>query len=77
MSTIQNVLIPVPTRAPRGARWFGQLLSALLPARKVDAATARQREAEEVRQMARELRGSDPGFAADLLAAADRHATGN
>ena len=33
----------------------------------------RAEEAQEVRAMAARLRQSDPGFAADLAAAADRH----
>lgn len=43
------------------------------------SATARVRsradEAAEVRAMALRVRDSDPGFASDLLAAADRHET--
>lgn len=38
-------------------------------------ALSRSEEAAEVREMARRLQASDPGFAADLYAAADRHET--
>jgi hypothetical protein len=36
-------------------------------------ARSRIDEANEVREMARQLRHTDPAFAADLFAAADRH----
>lgn len=35
----------------------------------------RSQEAAEVREMARRVQACDPGFAADLYAAADRHET--
>jgi hypothetical protein len=35
----------------------------------------RAQEAAQVREMARQLQATDPGFAADLYAAADRHET--
>lgn len=77
MSTMQNVFVPVATPMPRGARWFGQLLSMLLPARRpATVASTREQEAAEVRELARSVQHSDPGFAADLYAAADRHEGG-
>lgn len=38
-------------------------------------ALTRNQEAAEVREMARRVQAGDPGFAADLYAAADRHET--
>lgn len=38
-------------------------------------ALTRAQEAAEVREMARRLQATDPGFASDLIAAADRHET--
>ena len=63
---------------PRGALWAGRAASALwrLLARtphEPSAAEAAAREAAAVRAMARHHMATDPGFAADLLAAADRH----
>ncbi len=50
-------------------RWAGQLgKRPAKPASRLAAA-----EANEVRQLALEVRRSDPRFAADLFAAADRH----
>ena len=56
------------------ASLFGSLrqaFSALIGA--APKALSRAQEAAEVREMARRLQAADPGFAADLYAAADRH----
>jgi len=47
--------------------WLETTFDALRPAR------SRTEEANEVRAVAARMRRSDPGFAADLYAAADRH----
>jgi hypothetical protein len=70
---------PFFMRPPRGARWaavaFLRLIEALDLSRV--SATARRHsrveEAESVRAMARSLEATEPGFAADLYAAANRH----
>ena len=67
--------------APRGARVAAEvflsgarLLTRLSSAPKIRAARlARSRDAEAVRGLARSVERSDPGFAADLYAAAARH----
>lgn len=59
---------------PRGARWAAGLFQAV--ARVFGAAPqalTRAQEAAQVREMARQVQAADPGFAADLYAAADRH----
>jgi hypothetical protein len=58
------------TLAPFGAfyqRWFG------LPAARPQARRNAAEEAADVRALADRYRMSDPGFASDLYAAADRH----
>jgi hypothetical protein len=52
-----------------------ELLRAVLRPLKSGALQVRDiaREAAEVREMAHRLQHSEPGFASDLLAAADRH----
>jgi hypothetical protein len=53
----------------RGLRtWLETTFGALRPARR-----SRTDEANEVRAFAARMRRSDPAFAADLYAAADRH----
>ena len=73
---------PTPVLSiPRGARVaaeaFYSLLSGLtrLSARAVTAPVrgTRRTEAEQVRELARRYQQTDPGFAADLYAAAARH----
>ena len=49
------------------------LQAARAPAPALSAADKAAREAQEVREMARTFARSQPGFAADLSAAADRH----
>jgi hypothetical protein len=65
-------------REPRGALWAARAAVALWEvlarkrsARAVEDAAAR--EIAQVRALARHHLATDPGFAADLLAAADRH----
>ena len=64
--------------APRGAAWAAQAAAALLRGIANWAAprtptSAPIVEAAQVRALARLYLNSDPGFAADLFAAADRH----
>ena len=63
---------------PRGALWAARAAAALgrLLARRpreLSPAEVAAREAEMVRALARHHMSTDPGFAADLMAAADRH----
>jgi hypothetical protein len=65
-------------RAPRGAQWAARaaiaLWQALAHARRARAEQdTAAREVERVRALARHHKATAPGFAADLLAAADRH----
>lgn len=68
-------------RIPRGARLAAEVFTAgarLLARLAVGTApaaplTSRAREAADVRDMAGRVQATDPGFAADLYAAADRH----
>jgi len=68
-------------RIPRGARMAAEVFTAgarLLARLAVGTAptaalSSRAREAAEVREMANGVQATDPGFAADLYAAADRH----
>jgi hypothetical protein len=83
MTTI-TTFVPAPVRVPRGApaaAWlFGALLNAfqrVAEKRSIGAAQARRRaEARETRRYALRVQAQDPRFAADLLAAADRHEQG-
>ncbi len=74
-NAIVSVLHVDTPAMPRGAVWAGQLFSALLyvfslpQARKL----SRAEEAAAVREMARSLQDTDPGFASDLMGAACRH----
>jgi hypothetical protein len=67
------------TQAPRGARWAAALFARFLevftppPAAPVSLAQQRSDEAEYVRCLARRVAATQPGFAADLYAAAARH----
>ena len=74
--TLTSVVESLP-RAPRGAQLFALLFDATERlVRRIDAARAAHTsasEAEQVRRFARSLQDTDPGFAADLYAAADRH----
>jgi hypothetical protein len=77
MNTV-TINVPGDVPAPRGAAWAAQAATALLRAiAKWTApraqANAPMVEATQVRALARSYMDSDPGFAADLFAAADRH----
>jgi hypothetical protein len=74
--------VAVPRGATLGAWAFRQV--SLVIAQLADASraraeqrrqAARAEEANQVRTHARSVAGTDPGFAADLYAAADRHET--
>ena len=83
MTTI-TINTPVKVEAPRGAAlagtWFSKLLTGIdtLVESRVQRRLRTQRvaEANQVRQYAHEVMGQDRRFAADLLAAADRHELG-
>ncbi|MBK9136550.1 MAG: hypothetical protein IPM15_19950 [Betaproteobacteria bacterium] len=72
---------PAPVVAPRGAEWGASAFYALLKlmngvwkaGRAKTAAARRGREAAALRQLAARVAETDPGFASDLFAAADRH----
>jgi hypothetical protein len=80
MTTI-TVQPPVRAPAPAGARVAAEVFSAFLSWARAVAAqraarqlrTARLLEAAKVRIYAQRIAHEDPRFAADLLAAADRH----
>jgi hypothetical protein len=78
MTTLTTVhLAPITT--PRGAVWAAEAVFGLrrwfrqLRARRAARRADRLGEAEALRVYAMQFRDADPGFAADLLAAADRH----
>lgn len=83
MTTI-TINAPALVKAPRGAVlagvWFSSLLNWLQSANQGRAQRRLQAnrvaEANQVRQYAHEVMGQDRRFAADLLAAADRHELG-
>jgi hypothetical protein len=62
-------------RTPRGANLAAKLFmrAAAWISRPQPATPSRQREAEALREMATRVQSTDPGFAADLFAAASRH----
>jgi hypothetical protein len=77
-TTTMDLQVPQQRTAPRlaapFAAAFAALLNALKPAERVNAEENQAaREAADVRAMARQYLKTDPGFAADLFAAADRH----
>lgn len=83
MTTI-TVHTPTPVRSPRGAalaaNLMARLLAALEAAGTARAALAARRqaatrvaEAAQTRRYAQQWMDRDPRFAADLMAAADRH----
>jgi hypothetical protein len=63
---------PRPVDVDGGLQDMKRLLGRFAP-RAASAADRSAIEARSVRELARDLRDSDPGFAADLYAAADRH----
>jgi hypothetical protein len=84
MTTLQFQVAPrVGPADPRGARVAGALAAALLAGLQRLGDVARRRspappaspaeEAQAVRELAAQYRPSDPRFADELLAAADRH----
>ncbi|MBL8323382.1 MAG: hypothetical protein JNJ89_00330 [Rubrivivax sp.] len=74
------IQMPAAVAMPRGAVWAASFFSALAQAIHTlwtsrspsDPALARGRQAAEVRRYASQVSLTDPGFAADLFAAADR-----
>jgi hypothetical protein len=74
--TLTSVVASLP-RAPRGAQLIALAYDAIERAvRRIEArraARTRAAEVEMVRRYARSMQDSDPSFAADLYAAADRH----
>jgi len=80
MTTVTTVH-PAPVGIPRGSVWAAQAALALgdawrrLFTLRTQAPRTRSQEAEALRAYALSIRQSDPGFAADLYAAADRHET--
>lgn len=70
-------------RIPRGARAAADVFVAAArlvtrvlfpaPARASGTVSVRAREAAELREYASRVQATEPGFAADLFAAADRH----
>ncbi len=77
MSSQVHVIVPPAIAAPRGAVWFGQAFDALRSLRTAVRASAearrRSRDAVAVRAYALQIEKTDPGMAADLRAAVDRH----
>jgi hypothetical protein len=75
-TTLSSVVSSLP-RAPQGAQLMALLYDAIERAvRRIEARRAarlRAAEADAVRRYARSVQESDPSFAADLYAAADRH----
>jgi hypothetical protein len=78
MSAVTTVQVR-PISAPRGSQWAAQAAVAMAGAlhrlftRHAGAPRTPAEEAEALRRYAMGFRTSDPGFAADLMAAADRH----
>jgi hypothetical protein len=80
MTTIHvPVAPPVGPSVPRGSRYAALIFIALWRTLVRMGRSARPRgkspaqEAQDVRELAWSYRETDPGFAADLAAAADRH----
>lgn len=85
MSSITVTGVPtIPT--PRGAIWAARgavaawrlvagVFAARRDAKQARAAMQAARDAAHVRALARLHASTDPGFASDLMAAADRHET--
>jgi hypothetical protein len=76
-TTTISLQIPQFRTAPRLATVIGELVGALLNALPSGTPAPRYpaHEAARVRAMAHRFEGSDPRFAAELYAAADRHET--
>jgi hypothetical protein len=77
MTTTTVEVLSVRTPAmPRGARVAADLAARVfgwLASPVAQRALSRNEEAAAVREMAYRVQRTDPGFAADLFAAADRH----
>jgi len=79
-----TVHTPVKVRTPRAASWAAVAFTRLLSWFQSSAAQRQERrevadrgaEAAAVRQYANRFASHDPRFAADLMAAADRHERG-
>lgn len=76
--TSLSIYSSMNTQAPRGALWAANAAVGLWRAvsrwaGKPAAEPSPAAEAAEVRELARQFIKTDPGFAADLYAAADRH----
>lgn len=77
--TTLNIVHLAPVTAPRGAVWAAQAAVALRDAvqrlfsRPAETPRSRAEAAEALRHYALSIQQSDPGLAADLYAAADRH----
>lgn len=73
-STVSVLNVATPAM-PRGSTMAAALYTAVasLFRRTPAAAPTPAEEAAAVRELARSLQNTDPGFAADLYAAADRH----
>ena len=72
-STVNTLHIPTPAM-PRGSSLAAALYEALASLfRRTPTRASIAREAAAVRELAFRMQDSDPGFAADLRAAADRH----
>ena len=81
ITTMVPAAVRIPRAAPAAAWLFGTLLNAIRragEARSLGSAQARRRsEARDARRHALSVQAQDPRFAADLLAAADRHEHGD
>jgi len=83
MTTV-TIHTPVAVRTPRAAAWAALLFTGLLNWFESSAAKRQERrqavdrgaEAASVREYANRFASHDPRFAADLMAAADRHERG-
>jgi hypothetical protein len=62
-----------PPAAVRLGEWFAAALAALIPAGRPATPRYPSRQAARVRAMAHQYELSDPRFASELFAAADRH----
>jgi len=69
--TLTRSFQPLGARVAAGL--FSRLLSAFTASVSPSEAQSRADEAEHVRSLARRMQATDPGFAADLYAAAARH----
>lgn len=74
-TTTISIQIPKNRTAPHLAAVIGEWVAKLLKARPADAPVMRYpaREAARVRELAHSFEFSDPRFASELYAAADRH----